>query len=527
MKFKRIVSILLIAISVISFTACNSKSPKNDEGQISTTVGGNIVVPITKEPEIINPAFTNIGEVQLVSNIIYSPLFSYGGGDVKTYLAESVDFKDNKEITIKLKDNLKWHDGKSVTADDLEYTINLILDEKQESPLREFLMVNEKPINVEKVDELTIKVTLPAERRVFLYNFSKIIPIPKHIYEGEDIVAKSEKNKAPIGSGPFKFKEWTKGDSIVLEKYNDYYSGTPKADMITIKVFPSEEAAEEAFNKGELTLVKASPELYDKAYKGEELQSYTFSEGRVNYIVFNQSVNYMQNTVFRKALSYALDRKEMIVAAYGESGAKKVEEANSILIKEAEQYIEENVEVYEHDIEKAKALIKESGVTDVSKLKLGYNMEAFEHKYYAEVAQKQLKDIGIEVEIIPYENKEFFNKVFSKGKECDLYINGYSLGLNPEEYRKMFETGSYYNQTGYTNFRVDDLWKLGEEELDADKRKAIYRDIQLQVASDAPIYVIDYQQNLMVAKKSLDGVPEARPIANILFEDWSKLHLNE
>lgn len=130
MKFKRIVSILLITISMISFTACNSKSPKNDEGQISAIARGNIVVQITKEPEIINPAFTNIGEVQLVSNIIYSPLFSYGGGDVITYLAESVDFKDDKEITIKLRDNIKWHDGKPITADDLEYTINLILDEK-------------------------------------------------------------------------------------------------------------------------------------------------------------------------------------------------------------------------------------------------------------------------------------------------------------------------------------------------------------------------------------------------------------
>lgn len=527
MKFKRIVSILLMAISIISFTACDSKSPKNDEGQIATTAGGNIVVPITKEPDIINPAFTNIGEIQMVSNIIYSPIFSYGDGEIRTYLAESVDFKDNKEITIKLKDKLKWHDGEPITADDLEYTINLILDEKQESPLREFLMINEKPIKVEKVDELTIKVTLPVENVVFLYNLSKVVPIPKHVYEGEEIVVKSEKNKSPIGSGPFKFKEWIKGETIVLEKYNDYYSGMPKADMITIKVFPSEEMAEKAFNKGELTLVKASPELYDKAYKGEELQSYTFSEGKVNYIVFNQNVSYMQNMVFRRGLSYALDRKEMIGAAYGESGAEKVEEANSILIKEAEQYTEENVETYEHDIEKAKALIKESGVANVNKLKVGYNMDTSGHRDYAEAVKKQLKEIGIEVEIVPYENVEFYNKVFSKGTECDLYINDYALGLNPADYRKMFETGSYYNQTGYTNFKVDNLWKVGEKELDADKRKAIYRDIQLQIASDAPIYVIDYEQNLMVAQKNLDGVPEAKPKANILFEDWSKLHLNK
>lgn len=526
MKLKRMISMLLIIISIMNFTGCgNLKGPKNDEGQISTTAGGNIIVPVTEKPEIVNPAFTNIGEVQLVSNIIYSPLFSYGEGDVRTYLAESVDVKDNKEITVKLKENLKWHDGKPINADDLEYTINLILDENQDSPLREYLIIDEKPIKAEKLDELTIKITLPVENSMFLYNLSKVVPIPKHIYENEGIVATSEENKTPIGSGPFKFKEWTKEDSMVLEKYDDYYSGSPKADFITIKVFSSEEAAEEAFNKGELTLVKASPELYDKAYKGEELQSYTFSQGRLNYIVFNQNVSSMQNIVFRKALSYALDRKEMIVAAYGESGAEKVEEGNSILIKEAELYIEDEVEVYNHDIEKSKALIEESGVA-INNLKLAYNTEAFAHKEYAEIVQKQLKDIDIEVDIVPYENVDFYNKLYSKDDECALYISGYSLGLAPEDYRKMFETGSYYNQTGYTNFKVDNLWKVGAEEVDADRRKAIYRDIQRQIASDAAIYAIDYEQNLMVAQKNLDGVPEAKPTANILFEDWSKLHLN-
>ncbi len=137
-----------------------------------------------------------------------------------------------------------------------------------------------------------------------------------------------------------------------------------------------------------------------------------------------------------------------------------------------------------------------------------------------------MKDIDIEVDIVPYENVDFYNKLYSKDDECALYISGYSLGLAPEDYRKMFETGSYYNQTGYTNFKVDNLWKVGAEEVDADRRKAIYRDIQRQIASDAAIYAIDYEQNLMVAQKNLDGVPEAKPTANILFEDWSKLHLN-
>lgn len=524
MKLKKALASLLVITSIFGLTACgtkkietNEKTPVNEAKS-----GGTIVVPLASDPDIINPAFTNVKEATLVSNIVYSPLYVYEQGEVKNFLADNVDFKDSKVMTIKLKKDLKWHDGKPITADDVVFTLNTMMDEKQNSPSRQSLLVDGKPVTVEKVDESTIKITLPVASASFIHSMSKIAPIPKHIFEGEALIAKSEKNNAPIGSGPFKFKEWKKGESIIFERNNEYFAGTPKADTIAMKIIPNEASQEAALNNGEITLMKVSAEMFNKSKGNDKLQTYTYSERRLNYIVYNQNMPAMKNVKVRKAINYALDRKEMIKSAYGETESK---EAKSMLIPEADYYIDD-VEGYEKDIEKSKKLLSESG-EKVSALKIAYNSGRFGHKNYALVAQQQLKELGINAEIVAYESKAFFNELFSKNTTIDMFVNGYAWGLEPNPYRGMFETGTYHNQTNYSNPKVDELWKKGFSEVDKNKRKEIYEEIQKTVAEDAAIYTIDYEQNLMVAQKSLKGIEEAQPTSVLMFQDWSKLYVEK
>lgn len=168
--------------------------------------------------------------------------------------------------------------------------------------------------------------------------------------------------------------------------------------------------------------MKTSAEGYEKAKSNSNLQTYTYSEERLNYIVFNQNISNMANKEVRQALSYALNRNEMIESAYGKEGSVP---AKSILVPEADFYTEEGVEGYDQDTNKAKDLLDKSGVK-IDKLKIGYNTGRFGHKNYALVAQQELKKIGIEAEIVPYESKAFFNILFSNSTECDMYVNGYA-----------------------------------------------------------------------------------------------------
>lgn len=539
MKLKRMISMILIILTLGGALAgCSDNSGDNGEGSFSddakfgnnvggTSNGGDIVVPVEREVGSLNPVFTDLSKANLVTNILYSPLYLYEGMNITYCLANSVEFKDNKEITIKMKEGLTWHDGKPITAEDVIYTFQLILDESQGSMLRPYLMVNEVPITLMKEDEFTIKIDLPFEKAGFLHNLSRICPIPKHVYEGEKIVATSEKNKYPIGSGPFKYKESKEGEYITLVRFDEYFGGKPKANSITVKVIPKEKQ-QEAFEKEEICLMEATNELYEKSQeKGSEVQSYSHEAGKVNFLAFNENTKIMKNVNIRKAISFALNRKGIISPAYGgdEKGAK---EAKTILLPSTDFYYDgESIEGYEQDAEKAKEFLKKSSI-DIGKLTLGYCTEEDGHKEYAQEIKRQLKEVEIEVEVRAYDKKAFQEVLVNKKEECNLYITGYELGGNPETYRDYFESDAFLNQWGYSNEEIDVLWEKADGEQDNEKRKKIYTDIQLKLAEDAAVYPINYERKVMVALNKVRGIDSADPRGGgLLFRDWSKLYLSK
>lgn len=539
MKFKKLISVLLIVLTMGGVLAgCSDNSIDNGEGSFSddakfgnnvggTSGGGDIVVPSENKVGSLNPVFTDLSKANLVTNILYAPLYLYEGMDITYCLANLVEFKDNKEITIKMKEGLTWHDGKPITADDVIYTLNLIQDESQGSMLRPYLMVNKVPITVMKEDDFTIKIELPFEKASFLHNLSRICPIPKHVYEGEKIVAASEKNNYPIGSGPFKYKESKEGEYITLVRFDEYVGGKPKADSITIKVIPKENQ-QEALEKEEICLMEATNELYEKSEeKDSKFQNYSHCAGKLNFLAFNENTKVMNNANIRKAISFALNRKGIIAAAYDgdEKGAK---EAKTILLPSTDFYYDgESIEEYEQDSEKAKEFLKKASI-DIGKLTLGYCNEEDGHKEYAQEIQRQLKEADIQVEIRAYDKKAFQEVLVNKKEECNLYVTGYELGGNPEAYRDYFESDAFLNQWGYSNDEIDILWEKADGEQNNEKRKKIYTDIQLKLAEDAAVYPINYERKVMVALNKVRGIDSADPRGGgLLFRDWTKLYLSK
>ena len=536
MKFRKMISTLLIIISLGGvLVGCSDNSNDNASGSFDDDInvgdningsneGGHIVVPTEEIDGSLNPVFTGLEKVNLATNILYTPLYTYEVGNITCGLANSVEFKDNKELTIKLKEGLTWHDGKPITSEDVVYTLNLILDKNQGSMLREYLLVDDKPVEVLKEDDLTIKIILPVEKAGFLHNISRIAPIPSHVYKNEKLVSSSEKNKNPIGSGPFKFKEIKEGESITFERFDDYVGGKPKAELVTIKLIPQDKQ-EVALENKEISLMEGNSELYKKAEKDDSnLQTYTHCAGRLNFLAFNENTPSMKNVDFRKALAFTLSRKKLIAAAYGgdEKGAK---EAKTILLPSTDFYYDgDEIEDYKQDLDKAKEYLKSSGLS-LGVLTLGYNNEENGHKEYASEVANQLKALGIDVAVKGYSNKEFQEVLVNRKSECNMYITSYELGGNPEDYKEYFSGDSFSKQWGYKNETIDKLWKEAEKEQDNEKRKKIYTDIQMLLAEDAAIYPIDYERTIMIALKSLKGIDSADPRGKILFRDWSKLYI--
>lgn len=229
------ITVLLLAFTLI-IGGCSSGAKTND---LSTSLtqnseqevgepqyGGNLTIAESTDPQVLNPLYV-VDQVTFdVQQALYSPFFEIVGGEISydNGLLESIVPNDDKsEYTLNLKQNLKWHDDVPITADDIVFTINTLIDKNQNVPYQSYGIIDGQAISANKVDNLTAKITLPKPSAAFLGGLSQIYAIPKHIYENESNIGKSDKNNNPIGSGPFKFKEFKPGQYIQLSKFDNYF----------------------------------------------------------------------------------------------------------------------------------------------------------------------------------------------------------------------------------------------------------------------------------------------------------------
>ena len=185
-------------------SAAKSDAPK---------AGGSLIIGITSgDPLAVNPLYASDRTTLTIMQALYAPLYSINNGKIEWGLAESLTpSADNLSYTLTLKPNLKWQDGQPLTADDVVFTFNKLLDAKQHSFFRSMFTYGDKPVQVSKVDDRTVKFTLPQVSAAFTGTLVQIYPIPQHVFASEGDLEKSSKNDAPVGSGPFKFKEYRAG----------------------------------------------------------------------------------------------------------------------------------------------------------------------------------------------------------------------------------------------------------------------------------------------------------------------------
>lgn len=528
MKFKRVLAAVLVS-GMTFLSACGSQpaSTSKSEGTESKKIkdGGNIVFSIGSDPQALNPLYASDRVTMTINNALYSPLFTLTGDRAKYYLAESVTpSEDYMTYTVKLKKNLKWHDGKPITVDDVIFTMQKILDEKQNSFLRELFIIDGKPVTVNKVDDTTVEFKLPALTMAFMGSLTQVCPIPKHVFENETDLSKSTKNDAPIGSGPFKFKEFNKGESVTLVRFDDYVGGKPHLDSVVFRVIADANSANVALQNGEIAAKYIQPKDAEKYKKDSNFKLVIYDEGMLSNMVFNMNNNTLASKEVKQAIAYAINKDELIKASYvSEDYAQK---AYTILTPDV-LYYTENVNHYDNNETKAKELLDKAGVKDL-KLNLAYMNSSKEDESKALVVQQNLKKIGVEVTLAPLERGAFLKKFLDpKNNEWDLAFNGFVMGSEPDSYKSIFMTGQIYNTSKYSNKEIDDLWNKGVIEKDKAKRQAIYEELQKKIVDDMPLYPIAYSKSIVAISKKYGGVEEAKPVPIFMFQDLSKLYVTE
>lgn len=470
----------------------------------------SFIYAVTSDPGNTLNVFTADDRISMMmAKLVATPLYSMNAdGSLNYYIAESLDAsKDGLTYTCKLKSGITWNDGTPVTADDVVFTYEQYIKQDEGGTLT----IAGQPIAVSKTNETTVEFKLPAVSASIEENLCTPLIIPKHIFEGKEDITVSLIDEKLVGTGPYIFEEYKAGEYIRFSKNPSYMNGEAKIDTVILRIVENDDTAKLALQSGEIDAwIALASEL-------NGLENFTitpYSEGRVAYLRLNRVSDNMQDPEYRQGIFYALDREEILTAAYLSMDYASV---GYSFLPNNNAYYTENVEKYEQDIEKAKALTANGS----KKLSLCYIGTDAAQSAQALVIQAKLKAVGIEVELNGVEQAAYMAAAYdNENKNYDMYLGGYIMTLDPDGFSGMFGTGQMIN---YASEKVDSLFAAGKTELDPAKRAEIYNELQMEISKEALFYPFGTNLRLLVTNSEIIGIKEAGLAPIYTFEDMSKL----
>lgn len=520
---KKIVSVLLCAaMAVTMLVGCGSKSGnagKSTSSKTEATANGSnsLVMPVSATVTSLNGDLESMAEGAFQLAPYQDELYYVDQDETRWYLADSCTISDDGlTYTLKLKDNLKWHDGEQITADDVIFTFNANLNTDNGAGFTNVVFVGDKEVKAEKIDDLTVKFTLPEVSASYYELLGNLILIPEHAFGGDVHIKSAKANLTDIGSGPYKLKEFKDGESLVFEKFDDYYGDEPQIDTITFKVVSDESAQEVEFNNGDINFLNVSSDAVATQMESTEgVTLHKLAEGRVKFLAWNKYCATWENRDAVKAVFMALDQEKIIKGAYGESMATA---ANSIF-SNRNTFYDESVKGYTQDLEQAKKLAKETGLAGKT-ITLYYNTDRGYMEATALLIQEQLKEIDVDVKIQGVDANGFFDVVFTDKDDYELYLNEYAAIGDPDNVVSGMYDGTWGNNID-TSQEILDLFKKGRETTNTEERAKIYKELQQKANESYLMYPIAYPNYCFATSSNLEGAETYNTTP--VFEDYTKL----
>ncbi|EMR06910.1 Oligopeptide-binding protein AppA precursor [Bhargavaea cecembensis DSE10] len=484
----------------------------------SEAEGGNLVLATTAAPTLFNPYYSTDTSSSTIEGFLFSGLVTVDQDfNPEGDLAESWDFTDDGlRWTFHLRENVKWHDGEPMTADDVVFSYTIPKDPDYVGPRGlPFEIIEE----VNKIDDYTVEFVLSEPYAPFITITAQFEVLPKHIL-GEVPIAELGKHpfntKEPIGTGPFKFKEWKEGEYIALEAHEDYHLGAPKLDGLLYKIVPDTNTSMAQLQVGEISMAGISPEYVGMAQDLEAKGMVKLESGPSNafeYIGYNLRNELFQDKKVRHALTHAIDREAIIQAILGDAGTVAHGPGSP-----ANWAFNPDVPKFEYDPEKAKQLLKEAGWEPGPDGILEKNGKKFEfalkttsaneiRQQIAEVAQQQWAEIGIKTSIEVLEWSAYVEQTSPPNWNFDAIVAGWSIGSDPDPtwfwHTSEIEAGLNYN--GYSNPKVDELLSENTQIADLEERKAVIAEADAIVTEDQPNTFLYYPEGYLAISPKLVG----------------------
>lgn len=455
--------------------------------------GGSVHVVVTPEPATLMQGLSQSGPTNMVAGNIYESLLRFDEKLVpKPSLAKSWTLsEDAKTYTFKLQSNVKWHDGNPFSADDVVFSLDKFLREVHP---RWRPIANERIERIEKVDDETVAIHLkqPFGPLLLAMEVSSTPMVPKHIYDGTDYKT-NPMNNTPIGTGPFKLKEWKRGSYIQLAKNPDYWlQGRPHLDEIYWEIIPDAASRSVAYRTAKVdVLTGGSVDILDAAVLGKQANSTITSKGWEmfaphSWIAVNHRAGILGNKEFRRGLMHAVDRDFARDVVWGGFGTPATGPISS-----KTRFYSRDVKYYPFGQDKARKLIKASGYAGQSIKFLGLPYGDVWSRW-AEAIKQNFADVGVNIEIVGTDVAGWVQKVGNWDFEMTfnfLYqLGDPAIGVSRSYVSSNIVKGSPFgNVGGYSNPEVDKLFDEAAIAPNDAKRQELYNKVQQILVEELPV----------------------------------------
>lgn len=497
-QVKKLTAFLMTA-ATIALAGCSAPSTAASPAAASSASissasqrSATVKIALGSEPDNLDPMLSAATDTASLMMNVYDGLLGFNQkGEFIPAIGESYKISpDELTYTFQIKKGIQFHNGKDCTAQDVKYTYDKLAGLDGSKPLNSVLAA--ELVKVECPDNYTAVFTLKAKDAGFLSKAT--ISIEQKGY--------TQNSTQPIGTGPYKFVEYTKGQKIVLEK-NDKYSTIadrkPTIARVEFEIMTDENAKLMALKSGNLDIASVTPT--NAGALGSNFDIVKGPQNMVQVFALNNKVKPLDNLKVRQAICYAIDKNEIISTVVDGDGTK----VESFLSPSMAAYYSDKIKAYSTDTAKAKELLKEAGYANGFNLTIKVPSNYQIHVDTAQVIKSELSKIGINVKIELIEWAQWLDGVYGK-RDYEATVIGHSGKLDPQDFLNRFSTTYAKNYFNFSNPDYDALIKQGSTMADQSKRSEIYKQCQQMLVDQAASVFIQDPDIIFASSKRVSGL---------------------
>ena len=492
MSIKRIVRVLVCLLLAAAVLPCWA-------GLSAGAARDNVIFSISSEPSALDPALTKDTITYMVIFQMFDTLVREDpDGSLVPGLAESWEVNDDStELTFKIRKGVKFHNGETMTVQDVAYSMNRAIAAPATSAFTSTMD------RMEVVDDDHVKLYLKEPYIAIiscLSNANLAIVSKKAAEEAGDKFARS-----PVGTGPYKYVSWSNGEKIVMERFDDYFRGPAPIKDLVFRIMSDKSTAAISLEKGEIDVLYY-PSTSDRMHL-MNLKNVKYQEGMAStlfYLAFNCRDGIFANEKLRQAVCYALDRESVILG-----GADGLGIPIEGCIPMSTQFYNESFEGYEYDLEKAKQLMAEAGYKDGLTVTIKSNQNS-QYAKPSEVIQAQLNEIGIKANIELMERAAYLDETQVKcNYELTFYVITNSISDPDYICTRRFHTSMEGGGNNFTLHKIDGLDEIIDSargDRDIESRRAKYEKVAEIIRDHAVIAPLYQGMTYIASNVDLKGV---------------------